>query len=221
MADPWITSPPHQTERSKYTWRSHVQLTSTGVRGAAASTQDPVCQQNTSLHQWTAETNGAAPLFQGSATWIHTSAPWLISSSVAWADNNRHTDDPAAPTISQLHCHFLFLLTQIHLKKTQTYSDKYHTGVYNMWWWHMLMTGTHQPQLYHVTKAALVLSLCLCLSTAGMQPVLYSVRDALEGRPHWARTGTEVCYFRYEWAHVSDGPAERMWTLWIIESSFW
>ncbi|XP_070763219.1 cytosolic carboxypeptidase 4-like [Enoplosus armatus] len=30
----------------------------------------------------------------------------------------------------------------------------------------------------------------------GMQPVLYSVREALEGRPHWARTGTEVCYFR-------------------------
>ncbi|KAM8892295.1 cytosolic carboxypeptidase 4 isoform 2-T2 [Spinachia spinachia] len=30
----------------------------------------------------------------------------------------------------------------------------------------------------------------------GMQPVLYSVRDALEGRPHWVRTGTEICYFR-------------------------
>ncbi|CAJ1057081.1 cytosolic carboxypeptidase 4 [Xyrichtys novacula] len=30
----------------------------------------------------------------------------------------------------------------------------------------------------------------------GMQPVLYSVREALEGRPHWVRTGSEVCYFR-------------------------
>ncbi|TDH09125.1 hypothetical protein EPR50_G00083260 [Perca flavescens] len=30
----------------------------------------------------------------------------------------------------------------------------------------------------------------------GMQPVLYSVREALEGRPHWLRTGTEICYFR-------------------------
>ncbi|XP_068458594.1 cytosolic carboxypeptidase 4 [Clinocottus analis] len=30
----------------------------------------------------------------------------------------------------------------------------------------------------------------------GMQPVLYSVREALEGRPHWVRTGTEICYFR-------------------------
>lgn len=30
----------------------------------------------------------------------------------------------------------------------------------------------------------------------GMQPVLYSVKEALEGRPHWLRTGTEICYFR-------------------------
>nr|XP_046250427.1 cytosolic carboxypeptidase 4-like isoform X1 [Scatophagus argus] len=30
----------------------------------------------------------------------------------------------------------------------------------------------------------------------GMQPVLYSVRDALEGRPQWVRSGAEVCYFR-------------------------
>ncbi|XP_073798977.1 cytosolic carboxypeptidase 4 isoform X9 [Danio rerio] len=30
----------------------------------------------------------------------------------------------------------------------------------------------------------------------GMQPVLYSVREALEGRPHWLRTGSEICYYR-------------------------
>ncbi|KAK5867949.1 hypothetical protein PBY51_012401 [Eleginops maclovinus] len=30
----------------------------------------------------------------------------------------------------------------------------------------------------------------------GMQPVLYSVREALEGRPHWVRTGAEICYYR-------------------------
>ncbi len=32
---------------------------------------------------------------------------------------------------------------------------------------------------------------------SGMQPVLYSVREALEGRPHWVRTGSEICYYRY------------------------
>ncbi|XP_051979103.1 cytosolic carboxypeptidase 4-like isoform X2 [Xyrauchen texanus] len=30
----------------------------------------------------------------------------------------------------------------------------------------------------------------------GMQPVLYSVREALEGKPHWVRTGSEICYYR-------------------------
>ncbi|KAM7003446.1 LOW QUALITY PROTEIN: cytosolic carboxypeptidase 4-like [Tautogolabrus adspersus] len=30
----------------------------------------------------------------------------------------------------------------------------------------------------------------------GMQPVLYSVRAALEGRPQWVRTGADVCYYR-------------------------
>ncbi|XP_029985642.1 cytosolic carboxypeptidase 4-like, partial [Sphaeramia orbicularis] len=29
----------------------------------------------------------------------------------------------------------------------------------------------------------------------GMQPVLYSVTEALEGRPHWVRTGTDICYY--------------------------
>ncbi|KAK2867030.1 hypothetical protein Q8A67_025147 [Cirrhinus molitorella] len=30
----------------------------------------------------------------------------------------------------------------------------------------------------------------------GMQPVLYSVREALEGKPHWVRTGSKICYYR-------------------------
>ncbi|TRY93906.1 hypothetical protein DNTS_013081, partial [Danionella cerebrum] len=30
----------------------------------------------------------------------------------------------------------------------------------------------------------------------GMQPVVYSVREALAGRPHWLRTGSEICYYR-------------------------
>lgn len=42
---------------------------------------------------------------------------------------------------------------------------------------------------------------CLCVmgNAAGMQPVLYSVKEALEGRPHWVRSGAEICYFRYNW----------------------
>ncbi|KAJ8412935.1 hypothetical protein AAFF_G00105170 [Aldrovandia affinis] len=30
----------------------------------------------------------------------------------------------------------------------------------------------------------------------GMQPVLYSVREALQGRGHWVRVGSEICYYR-------------------------
>ena len=30
----------------------------------------------------------------------------------------------------------------------------------------------------------------------GMQPVMYSVREALSGRPGWIRAGDSVCYYR-------------------------
>ncbi|XP_035388345.1 cytosolic carboxypeptidase 4 isoform X2 [Electrophorus electricus] len=39
----------------------------------------------------------------------------------------------------------------------------------------------------------------------GMQPVLYSVKEALEGRPHWVRAGTEICYYR-NWFCLTGGP---------------
>ncbi|XP_064169364.1 cytosolic carboxypeptidase 4-like isoform X2 [Anguilla rostrata] len=43
----------------------------------------------------------------------------------------------------------------------------------------------------------------------GMQPVLYSVREALEGRPHWVRAGSEICYYRNHFcpSRGSKGPA--------------
>ncbi|XP_077173476.1 cytosolic carboxypeptidase 4 isoform X2 [Paroedura picta] len=30
----------------------------------------------------------------------------------------------------------------------------------------------------------------------GMQPVMYSVKEALQGRPHWIRMGYDVCYYK-------------------------
>ena len=30
----------------------------------------------------------------------------------------------------------------------------------------------------------------------GMQPVLYSEREALEGRPGWTRAGTKITYYK-------------------------
>ncbi|XP_026166505.1 cytosolic carboxypeptidase 4 isoform X2 [Mastacembelus armatus] len=47
----------------------------------------------------------------------------------------------------------------------------------------------------------------------GMQPVLYSVREALEGRPHWVRTGTEICYFRNHFCPVQGRRRTTFYTL--------
>ncbi|XP_066490845.1 cytosolic carboxypeptidase 4 isoform X2 [Tiliqua scincoides] len=30
----------------------------------------------------------------------------------------------------------------------------------------------------------------------GMQPVMYSVKEALQGRPHWIRVGYDICYYK-------------------------
>lgn len=38
--------------------------------------------------------------------------------------------------------------------------------------------------------------LTLPLSCVGMQPTLYSVKEALLGRPSWVRTGYEICYYK-------------------------
>lgn len=47
----------------------------------------------------------------------------------------------------------------------------------------------------------------------GMQPVLYSVREALEGRPHWIRSGTEICYFRNHFCPVQGTKTATFYTL--------
>uniref|UniRef100_A0A673YJ21 tubulin-glutamate carboxypeptidase n=1 Tax=Salmo trutta TaxID=8032 RepID=A0A673YJ21_SALTR len=47
----------------------------------------------------------------------------------------------------------------------------------------------------------------------GMQPVLYSVREALEGRPNWVRTGTEVCYYRNSFCPSRGQKSSSFYTL--------
>uniref|UniRef100_A0A183AFW8 Cytosolic carboxypeptidase-like protein 5 n=1 Tax=Echinostoma caproni TaxID=27848 RepID=A0A183AFW8_9TREM len=41
--------------------------------------------------------------------------------------------------------------------------------------------------------------------TSGMQPLLFSVREALEGRPYWIRAGTRVNYYRNHFNRLSVG----------------
>ncbi|KAM9816344.1 cytosolic carboxypeptidase 4 isoform 13-T13 [Syngnathus typhle] len=47
----------------------------------------------------------------------------------------------------------------------------------------------------------------------GMQPVLYSVRDALNGKPQWCRSGTEICYFRNHFCPVRGRLRTTFYTL--------
>ncbi|XP_061409692.1 cytosolic carboxypeptidase 1 isoform X4 [Lethenteron reissneri] len=37
----------------------------------------------------------------------------------------------------------------------------------------------------------------------GMQPVMYSVREAMAGRPHWTRAGTDICYYKNSFSRSS------------------
>ncbi|ETE73574.1 Cytosolic carboxypeptidase 4, partial [Ophiophagus hannah] len=39
----------------------------------------------------------------------------------------------------------------------------------------------------------------------GMQPVMYSVKEALQGRPHWIRVGYDICYYKNHYRNY--GPA--------------
>uniref|UniRef100_A0A8C9RZW6 AGBL carboxypeptidase 1 n=1 Tax=Scleropages formosus TaxID=113540 RepID=A0A8C9RZW6_SCLFO len=49
----------------------------------------------------------------------------------------------------------------------------------------------------------------------GMQPVLYSVREALEGKPHWVRAGSNICYYRNHFCpvHNQNGSSSAYYTL--------
>ncbi|XP_038169353.1 cytosolic carboxypeptidase 4 [Arvicola amphibius] len=51
----------------------------------------------------------------------------------------------------------------------------------------------------------------------GMQPTLYSVKEALLGRPAWVRTGSEICYYKNHYranaAAVDGASGKRYYTL--------
>lgn len=55
--------------------------------------------------------------------------------------------------------------------------------------------------------------LCVLLRATGMQPVLYSVKEALEGRPHWVRAGSEICYFRNNFCPARGSERATFYTL--------
>uniref|UniRef100_A0A670Y683 AGBL carboxypeptidase 1 n=1 Tax=Pseudonaja textilis TaxID=8673 RepID=A0A670Y683_PSETE len=42
----------------------------------------------------------------------------------------------------------------------------------------------------------------------GMQPVMYSVKEALQGRPHWIRVGYDICYYKNHYRNYGPAAAE-------------
>ena len=38
----------------------------------------------------------------------------------------------------------------------------------------------------------------------GMRPVMYSVVEAMNGRPHWVRAGSEICYYKNHFVRSSQ-----------------
>ncbi|XP_062998243.1 cytosolic carboxypeptidase 4 [Elgaria multicarinata webbii] len=41
----------------------------------------------------------------------------------------------------------------------------------------------------------------------GMQPVMYSVKEALQGRPHWIRVGYDICYYKNHYRNCTAAAA--------------
>ena len=48
-----------------------------------------------------------------------------------------------------------------------------------------------------LTEKTFALSICFTLLfDLGMQPVMFSVKEAMAGRPYWKRIGSDICYYK-------------------------
>ena len=69
-------------------------------------------------------------------------------------------------------------------------SDKHHQ------WFYFQVShmkgGEHYPYIFNTINYEKTNSQFIF----GMQPVMFSVKEAMEGRPHWRRVGADICYFR-------------------------
>ena len=47
------------------------------------------------------------------------------------------------------------------------------------------------------------------ITLLGMQPVMFSVKEAMAGRPYWKRIGRDICYYKNNYSksvHCDDEP---------------
>jgi len=45
---------------------------------------------------------------------------------------------------------------------------------------------------------------CVTVMSSGMRPVMFSVSEALQGRPYWYRVGTRICYYKNHFVRSSQ-----------------
>ena len=69
-------------------------------------------------------------------------------------------------------------------------SDKHHQ------WFYFQVShmkgGEHYPYIFNIINYEKANS----QFNFGMQPVMFSVAEAMKGRPHWRRVGEDICYYR-------------------------
>jgi len=77
-------------------------------------------------------------------------------------------------------------------------SDKHHQ------WFYFQVShmkgGEHYPYIFNIINYEKTNSQFIF----GMQPVMFSVKEAMEGRPHWRRVGADICYFRNNFSKSSQ-----------------
>lgn len=77
-------------------------------------------------------------------------------------------------------------------------SDKHHQ------WFYFQVShmkgGDHYPYTFNIINYEKANS----QFNFGMQPVMFSVKEALEGRPHWRRVGADICYYRNNFSKSSQ-----------------
>ncbi|KAI1889776.1 hypothetical protein AGOR_G00166410 [Albula goreensis] len=78
-------------------------------------------------------------------------------------------------------------------------------------WFYFEVSGMHAnlPYRFNITNCEKANS----QFNYGMQPVLYSVQEALQGRAHWVRVGSEICYYRNHFCPSSQKKGPSYYTL--------
>ena len=66
---------------------------------------------------------------------------------------------------------------------------------YHQWFYFQvsnMVSGEHAPYIFNIINYEKTNS----QFNFGMQPVMFSVKEAMAGRPYWKRIGSDICYYK-------------------------